>query len=147
MLKERYTYNEALDSFYGITSKHIPIHSDFIKFWENTITVAQPSNEFASDNEFEIDELSSLFKLWSKNSQEQLKTNGNISEENILKILKHFYPSVEIIEDKYVLNIACNLWDKTKHISDSIVYIKEQLKAEQETEIISFDTIYGVYCK
>ena len=84
---------------------------------------------------------------FNKQQQEQLKTNGNISEENILKILKHFYPNVEIIEDKYVLNIACNLWDKTKHISDSIVYIKEQLKAEQETEIISFDTIYGVYCK
>jgi hypothetical protein len=147
MLKERYNYNETNDSFYGITSKHIPIHSDFIKFWENTITVAQISNEFAFDNEFEIDELSSLFKLWAKNGQEQLKTNGNISEENILKILKHFYPSVEIIEDKYVLNIACNLWDKIKHISDSIMYIKEQLKLEQESEIISFDTIYGIYCK
>ncbi len=147
MLKERYNYNETNDSFYGITSKHIPIHSDFIKFWENTITVAQLSNEFAFDNEFEIDELSSLFKLWAKNGQEHLKTNGNISEENILKILKHFYSSVEIIEDKYVLNIACNLWDKIKHISDSIMYIKEQLKLEQESEIISFDTIYGIYCK
>jgi len=147
ILKERYNYSESSDSFYGITSKHIPIHSDFIKFWENTITVAQPSNEFAFDNEFEIDELSSLFKLWAKNGQEQLKTNGNISEENILKILKHFYPSVEIIEDKYVLNIFCNLWDKTKHISDSITHIKEQLTTEHNSEIISFDTIYGIYCK
>jgi hypothetical protein len=77
----------------------------------------------------------------------QLKTNGNISEENILKILKHFYPSVEIIEDKYVLNISCYLWDKIKHINNSFAYIKEQLLLEKEVSIIPFDTIYSFYCK
>ena len=147
MLKERYNYNESLDSFYGITSKHIPIHSDFIKFWENVIILTPSDTDSLFDNEFEVDELCSLFKTWSKMNLEQLKTNGNISEENILKILKHFYPNVEIIEDKYVLNINCTLWDKIKHISDSFSYIKEQLLAEQDTSIIPFDTIYGLYCK
>jgi hypothetical protein len=147
MLKERYNYNESLDSFYGITSKHIPIHSDFIKFWENSIIVTATDNNSLFDNEFEIDELCSLFKLWAKNNQEQIKTNGNISEENILKILKHFYPNIEIIEDKFVLNITCSLWDKTKNINDSLTYIKEQILLEKDISIIPFDTIYGLYCK
>jgi hypothetical protein len=39
LIKERYSYNEENDSFIAITSKHLPIQSDFIKFWESTITI------------------------------------------------------------------------------------------------------------
>jgi hypothetical protein len=39
ILKDKYTYNEDFDSFMGITSKYLPVHSDFIKFWEKTITI------------------------------------------------------------------------------------------------------------
>jgi hypothetical protein len=146
MLKERYNYNEITDSFCGITSKHIPVYSDFIKFWENTI-VSTPVIESYFDCEFEIDELSSLFKLWSKNNPDQLLKSGTVSEENILKILKHFYPNIEIIEDKYVLNITCCLWDKIKDIDNSYAYIKERLKTENELTLIPVDSVYNLYCK
>ena len=147
ILKERFAYNEATDCFTGITSKYIPIHSDFIKFWENTIVSSVNDAELLFDNELEIDELCSLFKIWSKNSFEQLMTNGSISEENILKILKHFFPSVEIVEDKYILNVSSNMWNKINDIENSFNYIKEQIKTEHELALISFDTTYNIYCK
>ena len=109
IFKDLYNYNEQSDSFIGITSKYLPIQSDFIKFWEGTISnynYVQP-NDFS--HELEIDEICSLFKIWSKTTATLLFSNGNISEENVLKILKHFFPDIEIIEDKYVLNVSCIL--------------------------------------
>jgi len=146
MLKERYNYSDASDSFIGITSKYVPIHSDFIKFWESTIVAT--GNNVVEENELEIDELCSLFKLWTKSANQQLLTNGNISEENIIKILKHFFPNVEIIEDKYVLNVSSNMWNKTSDIEKSFEYIKEQIKNDNDAfELLSFDVIYNLYCK
>jgi hypothetical protein len=112
LIKDKYSYEEENDCFIGITSKYLPVHSDFIKFWENTVTIYTSDNilSFSSNLEFdyelEIDEISSLFKYWIKESNELLLSNGNISEENILKILKHYFPSVEIMEEKYILNVA-----------------------------------------
>lgn len=159
ILKERYTYDNDDDSFMGITSKYLPVHSDFIKFWENTITVQISENDtYANtvvnniqhllfDNEIEIDELCSLFKYWSKQHPQQLMSNGHISEENILKILKHFFPMVEIIEDKFVINVCCNLWNKMNDINASFEYIKEQIKTEHKLALISFDDAYNYYYK
>jgi hypothetical protein len=59
-------------------------------------------------------------------------TNGNITEENILKILKHFFPNIEIIEDKFVLNVTCTLWDKIGDINNSLDFIKEQIKNQHK---------------
>jgi hypothetical protein len=142
ILKNKYNYDENNDSFINITSKYLPIQSDFIKFWENNITLIT-KQYFV--NELEIDEICSLFKLWSKSS-ENLLTNGNISEENVIKILKHFFPSVEIIEDKYLLNVSCCLWDKMKDIQHSFKYIKEEIKQNNSSVmLISFDDAYNYY--
>ena len=163
ILKEKYTYVDETDSFMGITSKYLPVHSDFIKFWENTITIQNIAsdsnidgnninnhvfaNDIIFDNEFEIDELCSLFKYWSKQNIEQLMTNGHITEENILKILKHFFPVAEIIEDKFVLNINCSMWNKMSDINGSFEYIKEQINSDHKLALISFDDAYNYYYK
>ena len=147
IIKDSYDYDEETDTFIGITSKYLPVHIDFIKFWENTIITYPSDEEEIFDNEIEIDELSSLFKLWSKQTNEQLMTNGNISEENILKILKHFFPNVEIIEDKFVINVSCTLWDKMNDIQASFDFIKEQVKGNENVTLISFDEAYNYYYK
>ena len=153
IIKERFEYVEENDSFIGITSKHVPIYSDFIKFWENTVTISNSETDAIFDNEIEIDEFCSLFKQWVKlNTEENLYlSNGNISEENILKILKHFFPNVEIIEDKFVLNVTCCLWNKIIDINSSFNYIKENIQNgngnenENKLSLISFDDIYNYY--
>jgi len=145
LLRERFNYDEVSDCFIGITSKYLPTHIDFIKFWENTIC---KDNIELFDNEFEVDELSSLFKLWTKQEKdEQLLTNGQINEENIVKIIKHFLPSIEIIEDKYILNISSNMWNKIKDIEKFFIFMKEQIKNDDTLALISFDDAYNYYYK
>ena len=146
ILKELYSYNESSDSFIGITSKYLPIQSDFIKFWESSIQVIEHNNNVQAFNfEIEIDELCSLFKFWTKLKSESISSNGNISEENVVKILKHFFPNIEIVEDKYVLNVSCVLWDKNSEIEQSFQYIKSQIKNDQALTL--FDDAYNHYYK
>jgi hypothetical protein len=148
LLKEKYIYNEQDDVFIGITSIYVPIQNDFIKFWNNTVlSITETSINESFIKELEIDELCHLFKLWTKKTNEPLMTNGNISEENVIKIIKHFFPNVEIIEDKYVLNVCSSLWNKEVDMNNSLVYIKEEIKKNQELEMISFDELYKYYNK
>jgi hypothetical protein len=146
LLKELYSYNESSDSFICITSKYLPVHSDFIKFWDQTI------QQEATDNELEVDELSSLFKVWAKEQKEQKDqkgelTNVSISEENIIKILKHFFPNIEISEDKYILNVKSTMWDKIQDMETSFVFMKEWIQTEYKLALISFDDVYNYYYK
>ena len=149
ILKEIYDYDEDSDHFTNLTSKYLPIESDFIKFWEKTITIT--SDNMDSFDELEIDELCMLFKLWIQNNnvnvEEKLISNGNISEENVLKILKHFFPHIEIIENKYILNVKCGVWDKNNEIEKSFHYIKKQIQNTHNLALISFDDAYNYYYK
>ena len=149
LLKERYEYNEETDCFAGITSKYLPAYRDFIKFWENTIEVDIINSEKSTlfDNEIEVDELSSLFKVWAKEQKADFLVTGTINEENILKILKHFFPNVEIMEDKYVLNVSSKMWNKMSDIESSFAFMREQIKNEYKLALISFDDAYNCYYK
>lgn len=136
ILKLTIPYNEETDSFIGVTSKYLPIYKDFIQFWETTINNSS-STDF--ENELEIDEISSLFKQWSKNK-------NVLSEENIIRVLKHFF-STEIIDDKYVLNVTSSVWDKLNDIQNSTEFIKQQIKENHKLSLISFDDLYNFYNK
>jgi hypothetical protein len=136
ILKTTISYNEDTDSFIGVTSKYLPIYKDFIQFWDTTITNSS-STDF--ENELEIDEICSLFKQWSKNK-------NVLSEENIIRVLKHFF-STEIIDDKYVLNITSTIWDKLNDIEKSTEFIKKEIKDNHKLSLISFDDLYNFYNK
>ena len=129
-------YNEETDLFIGITSKHLPLYKNFIDFWNTTII---NSNSIDFENEFEIDEIASLFKTWSK-------SKNNLTEENIIRILKHFFIT-EIIEEKYILNITSTIWNKSSDIENSISYIKQQIYENHKLSLISFDDLYNHYQK
>ena len=137
ILKERYLYNSEIDSFCGITSKYLPVYGVFIRFWENTITI---NNALDYDIEYEVDEIYSLVKSWSN---EQI----TITEDIIIKIIKHFFPLIEIEDNKFVLNITCSLWNKTDDIDNSFEFIKQYLKSTQTLSLISFDDVYNAYYK
>jgi len=151
-------YDIFNDCLLNYASPYLPLHKDFDKFWNETITLNNYDNNIYSQDylpnfdELEIDELCMLFKTWHKQSQEQLLSNGNLNEDNILKILKHFYPDIKIIDDKYILNIRCNLWNKLDEIDNSLILLKceysiNKLTKNKEIEFISFDEAYNYYYK
>ena len=98
-------------------------------------------------NELELDELCAIFKHWIKTSQEPVLSNGNISEEYVLKILKHFFPNIDVVDNKYILNVSCLLWDKNNDIMLSFDYIKNKIKESIGLTLVSFDDVYNYYCQ
>jgi hypothetical protein len=93
LLKNKLNYDEATDCFLGITSIHLPVVAQFLKFWETNIIDCD-------ENEMEIEQLCSLFKTWSNN-----KTSNDTL---VLDLIQHFYPEL-VIENKYILNIKCKI--------------------------------------
>jgi hypothetical protein len=147
MLKDIYSFDETTDSFLNIASKYLKIESDFIKFWDATISKSPTLTE-----ELELDEICMLFKHWVKNEKENesssILSGGNISEEYVLKVIKHFFPDVEVVEEKFILNISCSMWDKVKDIKKSFTYIKNELITQTNySALISFDEAYNYYFK
>jgi len=138
-LKERFSYDEQSDTFYNITSKYLPCVRDFIQFWDNTISTA------GVDNEFELDELCLLFKKWSQDNL----SNGSISESDVLKILNHFFPNIEIVENKYILGISCKLWDKKSDIETALTSMRQHWHTKSTFQdnhtLIAFDEAYDFY--
>jgi hypothetical protein len=128
LMKNKYTYSEEHDAFQNITSKFLPIQSDFIKFWNTTITVNEGQTPDTFDNEMEIDELCGLFRVWAKNC-DNLMTNGNITEENVLKILKSI------------------TWNKIIDINTFFASSLKDLLKDYTLALISFDEVYNYYYK
>lgn len=138
ILKDKYKYDENTELFYGITSKYLPVYKEFIDFWNSTIKINQ-DNDTINNNELEIDELCLLFKL---------KTKQNISEEIVVKILTHFFPQIEIIDNKFILNISSNMWNKCEAINSSFNFVKDKiiiLNKNNNLTLISIDDLYDYY--
>jgi len=144
LLKGRYSFDETSDTFFNVTSKYLPCVQDFIQFWENTVTTSS-----ANDSEFELDELCTLFKKWTTENSALSLSNGTISETDVLKIMNHFFPAIEVVDGKYILGIVCSMWDKNADIYNSLNSLKEHyhtksLFANNHT-LIAFDEAYDFY--
>jgi hypothetical protein len=137
LLKERIQYDELTDTFYGVTSKYLPYVSEVLHFWEETISIVD-----SPDHSCDIDELCELFK---KRANQLNKTTHNISENDLIKIVAHFFPSVEIVDNKYILNISCSLWNKSVDIIAALDQLKESYKTD--TSLILIDDAYKYYLK
>jgi len=194
ILKERFEYDEHNDSFYDVTSKYLPVVSEFIKFWDDTITydiefndlivtdgnvnsslqLASPlcsptdyyllntydtttnmimeSNTISKNdftNELEIGEILSLFKYWCKTNNSDIPTTimslSTFNENEIIKILRHFYPSIKIVDNKFIPNIQSVLWNKNKDIDNALKLLKLQYKKQNKDVIIDFSDAYYFY--
>jgi hypothetical protein len=138
--KNRYSFEEQSEFFLGITSKFIPKQKDFLNFWKNNIIV---SNVEDFDDEIEIDEVCTCYK----NNAKILKENRSITEEEVINILKHFYPDIVIFDDKYIVNVSFSSWNKIKDIDNFLIsFIKYEL-LDFVLALISFDNIYSSYEK
>ena len=125
--------------FTNITSKYLPVVSSFLSFWEKHITIA---NDEIIDYEYEVDELLSLFKRFDKKSSQ-------IDDVLIVRMISHYFShQVEIVDNKYITNIKCDMWSKTDDINDFLLLYKEKYNKgcdKNEDELISFDELYKSY--
>lgn len=134
--KLEYTLENNVITFNHLTSKYLPAVSSFLSFWESHIVV---NNEVNLEEEYEIDEISTLYKNSDHN-------NSHISDANIIKMICHYFsPQVEIIDNKYITNIKCNLWSKQDDINDFLNLYKVKIKTEPNIDLISVDELYQGY--
>jgi len=204
LLKDRFEYDENNDTFYDVTSKYLPVVSEFIKFWDDAITYDIEFNDFNDFNdcslqitspmcsptdyyllnsykpgdvsitnsntildksldvssingtesnkfinELEVDEILFLFKYWCKKNTSDVPTTilslSTFYENEIIKILRHFYPTINIVDNKYISNIQCNLWNKNKNIDNALNLLKYQYKKQKKDVIIDFSDAYYFY--
>ena len=132
ILIDKLLYNEEENCFNDISSKYLPLVIKFNEFWNNNIII-----DNTCYNEYEIDELLYLFK--GKNHK------LNINEVEFLELINHFYSDLEIENNKYILNISCNLWNKQLEIENWLNYYKEKCKNENINYEKSIHNLYTDY--
>lgn len=148
ILKNMLKYDDEKDCFTGITSIHLPLVSQFVKFWDETIIVCNDSEY----NELEIDEVCVLFKQWTSSSTH----SKNINDSLIIDLIQHFYPDIVIENNKFILNVTSSLWDKRNEVINSFnlfkkdVNIDVSVSSDDNTAVAastSYDiTPYEFYC-
>ena len=138
--KLEHTLENNVINFTHITSKFLPNVSSFLSFWETHMVVTNDIN--IDDDEYEIDEISTLYK----NSDQK---NTQISDANMIKMICHYFsPQVEIIDNKYITNVKCNLWSKQDDINEILYSYKFNLNnmgINPHLDLISFDDLYYSY--
>lgn len=90
-------YSEDDDCFVGISSKYLPAVHKFLQFWDETMVYDE------TEPEIEIGEIATLFRQ---------NTGASIGETQIVNILTHFFPDLEIDQGKYIYRMRSTLWDK-----------------------------------
>lgn len=144
---EKY-YVEDADVFENISSKYMPSISKFLQFWEKNVR----PDESSLNMEYEIEELCILYKRWC---QTEFDTNINISEKQMLDLIVHYYPDIQIENEKYVYGIICGLWNKSEEIDKSLHKVKEHVKTMEDYDnfcaeddvnrIIFINDLYSLY--
>ena len=104
-------YSEDDDCFMGISSKYLPTVHKFLQFWDETMVYDE------TEPEIEIGEIATLFRQ---------NTGAGIGETQIVNILTHFFPDLEIDQDKYIYRMRSNLWDKQVDIMMAMDDLREK---------------------
>ena len=104
--------------FTNVGSHFLPYVQNFKEFWTKYI--------HTDDGNYEINELFTLFV-----EQYNIK---NINENNMYDLIQYYYPDVKI-EDKYIQNIGCVLWNKKRDVLDFL---------ERNTD--KDNNLYAKYC-
>jgi len=131
------THDSETDSFTDVTSAQLPSGKMFMEFWESQMM----SNE--QETHLEIDEIMTLMKQWNKKALHQMDAAC------ILRTLKHFYPDVEVEDDKFIMHVESKLWSKKKHIDDFLTAFRAKCMDETDENgnvgAISLHNAYDAY--
>lgn len=133
ILINKFKFDETQEVFTTIQTKRFVNLSYFITFWKKTIT-----KDYT--NEYDTDEIALLFKNYSK------EKDLRISETEIITILNYFMPNTEIVDNKTIQNISCEIWNKNEDVKLSLDFIREKYKMLDKKYRASFYDIYNEYC-
>jgi hypothetical protein len=128
-------YNEPSDEFRGVYSRYLPIIENFIKFWDETMVV----DEFETD--FEVDELSMLFKVWCSSTNIQIVL---LNDSTIIDLVAYYYPSVEIQNNKFIHKISSTLWKKREDIDLAVESLSRKI-TENGSVPLQVVSVYEAY--
>ena len=109
--------------FTNVGSHYLPYVQNFKEFWTKYI--------HTDDGNYEMNELFTLFV-----EEYNIK---NINENNMYDLIHYYYPEVKI-EDKYIQNIGCTLWNKKKDVLDFLDIHKHKDK-------MNGIELYSLYCQ
>lgn len=130
--------------FKNVTSKYLPNVSSFLSFWNENILIETNTSSSECEYDYEVSEILQLYK------NSNYKT-GNLNCKNLLRLINHyFYPNVEIIDDKYIKNIKCSLWNKENEINDFLNSYKYNSLKNCDMNLnscILIDKLYDLYKK
>jgi len=124
------SYNDIFNYYPGYTSERLKLVQNFIQFCDTSI------EKDTDEHDFELGELVSLYNIYLK--QNNKSHIYYLNEDNCKNILNLFY-DIEIVDDKYLLHIKCNLWDKDENI-------KKFLNNFYSKSDMSLYDLYNEYC-
>lgn len=126
-------------TFKNVTSKYLPYVVSFFDFWDNCMTI----NDSDEDG-YEIDELVQMYNQYRISS---LQCRKNIDNKTMKNMIKHYFEShcVEIIDDKYVTNVKCKLWNKQDDILDFLRHHKSNDATSSDMSTININGLYKSY--
>ena len=139
-LSSKLNYDSETDSFIGVSSHFLPFISSFINFWNDEVLII---NDPLESYDYELDELTSLFKMYCDNNNISL----SINEKNILNAVNHYFPDVSVVNNKYITNIKCKAWDKITEIREIMDSFKEHVKESNDVKSYSLNSLYKYYCR
>lgn len=108
------------NKFINVYSLFLPYVESFKDFWDKHIYFDK------EEYDFEINELYDIFCNFHK---------SKINESIFKDLIEFYYPNIVIIEDKYIKQIGCTLWNKKKELEP---YIKKEGDIQE---------LYYNYCK
>jgi hypothetical protein len=155
-------YRAETDSFLGITSEFLPNIQLFLQYWTDTIVADM------TETDFEIEELAALYNKWLSDQDIPDGPPGGgkrLNDKQIVDIITHFFPHIEVGREKYISHIRSTLWDKhldiqvaLEELKDHIIrtnYVKyggesgdsEAIETEFMAQTISIYDAYQFYCR
>ena len=140
ILKTKIKYDETQDCFIGFTSIHLPIVSQFIKFWDETMIECNDNEE--GESELELDEICVLFKHWTTTNK---INNKMVNDALIIDLIQYFYPDIEIQNNKYILNVHSKLWNKHSEVVNALTNYNESNESiikENDYNVSSYNVSY-----
>ena len=112
IIGEKYKHSDGI--YLNVTCESMNYVKNFNRFMSETMVLDVCKDEVGDKSVFryEVSELTQLFTCWFNNSSIITPQQTHIDEELFIQLLQHFYDSVMIEDNRFVLGCLNSLWNK-----------------------------------